>query len=273
MPVSQNSRQKKKLKLKEIINIIESVAPLSNQADWDNSGLQIGDKEASVSSVLLCTDVTDAVVKEAVEKGCELIVSHHPLLFHGVKTIQGQTMVERCVIMCIKHDIAVYSAHTSLDTVLHGISGTLADKLGVTNYHILEATNGDEVGYGVTGELEEPMPFGTFVHMVKDALGAAAVRYVEPKGGEQTMVKRVALCGGAGAEFMDKAVKAGADVYVSADWKHHELLEAVDKIGVLDVGHWESEQFAGEILASVLVEKDGLNVILAEADQSPVKAV
>lgn len=261
------------MKLKEIINIIESVAPLSNQADWDNSGLQIGDKEASVSSVLLCTDVTDAVVKEAVAKGCELIVSHHPLLFHGLKTIQGRTMVERCVVACIKHDIAVYSAHTSLDTVLHGISGTLADKLGVANYHILEPTNGEEVGYGVVGELADPMTFIDFVREAKEVLGAAAVRYIEPADGAETMVTKVAMCGGAGAEFMDKAVAAGAEVYVSADWKHHELLEAVGKIGVLDVGHWESEHFAGEILASALVERDDLNVILAEADKSPVKAV
>lgn len=261
------------MKLRDIINIIESVAPLSNQADWDNSGLQIGDQEASVSSVLLCTDVTDAIVDEAVAKGCELIVSHHPLLFHGLKTIQGRTVAERCVIKCIKHDIAVYSAHTSLDTVLHGISGRLAEKIGVENYRILSPTNGEEIGYGAIGELAEAVPFMTFATMVKEVLGAAAIRYIEPAGGGESLVKRIAMCGGAGAEFAEEAIAQGADVFVAGDWKHHEFLELVGKIGVLDVGHWESEQWAGEILAEALVERDGLKVVMAEANETPVRAI
>lgn len=272
------------MKLKNICDIIESVAPLSNQESWDNSGLQIGDKEASVSSVLLCTDVTDSIVDEAIAKGCQLIVSHHPLLFHPLRTIQGQTMAERVVIRCIKHDIAVYSAHTSLDSVLHGISGRLAEKLGVRNCRVLEHSGmengelkmengGAAVGYGVIGELEKPQPFMDFAQSVKEVLGAAAVRYVEPAGGREAMVTTVAMCGGAGAEFMHLAVEAGAQVYISADWKHHELLEAVGQIGVLDVGHWESEQFAGEILAEALVEHDDLTLILAEANKTPVQAI
>lgn len=269
----KRKRKRKKLKVKNIIDIIESVAPLSNQSSWDNSGLQIGDKEASVSSVLLCTDVTDSIVNEAIEKECQMIVSHHPLLFHPLRTIQGKTMAERVTIACIQHGIAVYSAHTSLDSVLHGISGRLAEKLGVENYRVLEPREDENVGVGVIGELAEPQPFEAFLSMTKEVLGCSCIRYIPPKEGETALVKTVAMCGGAGADLTGLAIEKGADVFISADWKHHEFLEYAGQIGVMDVGHFESEQFASEILAEVLVEIDDLCVVLAENDKSPVRAI
>jgi len=261
------------LKLKNIIDIIESVAPLSQQESWDNSGLQIGDKEASVSSVLLCTDVTDAIVDEAIEKGVDLIVSHHPLLFHGLKTIQGETMQERAVIRCIRSGISIYSSHTAMDCYLHGVSGRMAEKLGIYDYRILHPTESETIGFGVIGKLPEKMPFSALLQMVKERFGSSAVRYIAPKEGEETMVETIGMCGGAGAEFADEALAQGADVYISADWKHHQLLDAVGKIAVMDVGHHESEQFTKDVIAELLVEHDCLTVILAENDLSPVKAV
>lgn len=258
--------------LKDIINIIESAAPLSAQEEWDNSGLQIGDKEASVSSVLLCTDVTDSIVDEAIEKGCQLIVSHHPLLFHGLKTIQGQTMQERAVIRCIRADIGIYSSHTAMDSQLHGVSGRMAEKLGISQYRILHPMQGEEIGFGVIGELEEAIPFSKLLEETKRIFGPAAIRYIAPAGGEETPVKRIGMCGGAGAEFADDAILQGADVYISADWKHHQLLEAAGRIGIMDIGHFESEQFTKEIIADLLLPYDELTLILAEADKSPVKA-
>ena len=115
--------------LQDIINIIESVAPLSYQEDWDNSGLQVGDRNAEVNAALLTVDVTESVVDEAITLGCDLIVSHHPLLFRGLKQITGSTPQERCVLKAIQHNIAIYSAHTSMDCWLHGVSGKIADKL------------------------------------------------------------------------------------------------------------------------------------------------
>lgn len=260
--------------LKDIINIIESVAPLSIQEEWDNSGLQIGDKEASVSSVLLCTDVTDSIVDEAIEKNCQLIISHHPLLFHGLKTIQGQTMQERAVIRCIRQGISIYSSHTPMDCWLHGVSGRMAEKLGILSYRILHPTADEQTGFGVIGELDNALLFSELLKLTKTAYGCAAVRYIPPRNGEETMVKRIAMCGGAGAEFIDDAIAQGADAYISADWKHHQFLENAGRIGILDVGHFESEQFTKETIAQLILEQtDELELILAEADKSPVKAI
>ncbi|MGN0239176.1 MAG: Nif3-like dinuclear metal center hexameric protein [Paludibacteraceae bacterium] len=258
--------------LKDIIHIIESAAPLSNQESWDNSGLQIGDKEASVSSVLLCTDVTDAIVDEAIAKQVDLIISHHPLLFHGLKTIQGLTMQERAVIRCIRAGISIYSSHTAMDCYLHGVSGRLAEHLGIAHYRILHPTLNDQTGYGVIGELPTPLPFSELLQRTKTALGAAAIRYIPPQGGEATLVSRIALCGGAGAEFIDDAIHQQADVYLSADWKHHQFIENAGRIGIMDVGHFESEQFTKEAVAFLLAGC-GLTLHLAAADRSPVKAV
>jgi len=130
--------------LRAIINSIESVAPRSAQEEWDNSGMQVGDTGRDIQSVLLTTDITEAVVTEAIERGCQLIISHHPLLFHGLKQVCGQTPQARVVEMAIKHNIAIYSAHTSLDSVIGGINTRLADKLGITDFTIEEETAEEE---------------------------------------------------------------------------------------------------------------------------------
>ncbi|MBQ0034114.1 MAG: Nif3-like dinuclear metal center hexameric protein [Bacteroidales bacterium] len=259
--------------LKDIINIIESVAPLSNQEDWDNSGLQIGDKEASVSSVLLCTDVTDSIVDEAIRKGCQLIVSHHPLLFHPLHTIQSNTLQGRAVIRCIREGIGIYSSHTPMDCYLHGVSGRMAELLGVKDYRILHPTKSEDVGFGVIGELEEAIPFEQLLAKVKEVFEVPAVRYMLPTQGMEQKVKRIGMCGGAAAEFAEDAIEQGAEVYISADWKHHQFLEYAGKIGVMDIGHFESEQHTKDVMAALLIEAtDEVEVILAESDKSPVLA-
>ena len=139
--------------LRAIIDSIESVAPRSAQEQWDNSGMQIGDTGREINSVLLTTDVTTEVVNEAIERGCQLIISHHPLLFHGLKQICGETAQQRIVETAIRHQIAIYSAHTSLDSVMGGINTRLADKLGIKNYHILVPSSDEKTGLGVIGPL------------------------------------------------------------------------------------------------------------------------
>lgn len=123
--------------LRELIDIIESVAPLSYQESWDNSGLQVGDTGADIQAALLTTDVTESVVAEAVSTGCNLIVSHHPLLFHGIRSVVGATPQERCVAEAIRHGIAIYSSHTAMDCYLYGVSGRMMQTLGISDYRIL----------------------------------------------------------------------------------------------------------------------------------------
>lgn len=256
--------------LKQIIDMIESVAPLSGQMEWDNSGLQIGHMDADITSVLCCTDVTEAVMDEAIQMGCGLVLSHHPLLFHGLKTIAGATYQERVVEKAILHGVAVYSAHTSLDVVLRGVSARMADKLGVENYRILSPTGSPEVGLGVVGMLPKPLPVADFLQRVKDTFHVGAIRYTAPA---RTTIRTVALAGGACGDLWEEALRSGADAYISAEFHHHELLAAAaGQMMVLDIGHFESEQFTKEIFRDILAPV-GLTVSMAQADVSPILTI
>ena len=237
--------------LQDIINIIESVAPLSYQEDWDNSGLQVGDRNAEVNAALLTVDVTESVVDEAIALGCDLIVSHHPLLFRGLKQITGSTPQERCVLKAIQHNIAIYSAHTSMDSWLHGVSGRIAEKLGVQNYRILVESQ-DNVGLGVIGQLAEPMDKEDFIALVKEVFDAGCVRFNSWTGEK---VGRVALCGGAGAFLMSKAVAAGADAFLTGEMHYHQCFGHDGQIQIGVLGHYQSEQYTMDIFNSVISER------------------
>ena len=252
--------------LQDIINIIESVAPLSYQEDWDNSGLQVGDRNAEVNAALLTVDVTESVVDEAIALGCDLIVSHHPLLFRGLKQLTGYTPQERCVLKAIEHRIAIYSAHTSMDSWLHGVSGRMAKKLGVQDYRIL-VENKENVGLGVIGQLAEPISIVDFVSHVAKVFGIKeGLRYVV---GKQDIVQNIAICGGAGADMVNEAITQGADVYISADFKYHELQAAFGQITVVDIDHWVSEHFTREIFEEIL--SPYIHTRVAKMDKSPVQ--
>jgi len=123
--------------IREIISYLESVAPPAFQESYDNAGLIIGDPETVITSALITLDVTEAVIDEAIETGCELIITHHPILFKGIKRINGNSFVERCVIKAIKNDIAIYAAHTNLDNILGGVNSKICEKIGLTNTCIL----------------------------------------------------------------------------------------------------------------------------------------
>jgi len=127
--------------IRELINYLESVAPPAYQESYDNAGLIIGDPEMTITSALITLDVTEAVIDEAIEVGCELIIAHHPILFKGIKRINGNSYVERCVIKAIKNDIAVYAAHTNLDSVMGGVNTKICEKIGLTNLNILAPAN------------------------------------------------------------------------------------------------------------------------------------
>lgn len=227
------------MKLKEVFHIIESVAPLSWQEPWDNSGLQVDGREAiEVSRILLCTDVTPGIVDEAIAKECHLILSHHPLLFHPLRHIIGSTWQEEVVIRALRHGIAIYSSHTPMDQYIDGISGAMADRLQLTDRCILHPTHAENVGYGIVGT----------------------------RDGE-----RIAVCGGAGADFLDDAIRLGAARYLTAEWKHHQLLDA-QWAGIIpvEIGHWQGEQVIKDVYRRILSDTK-LTLIDAEADIAPTK--
>ena len=246
--------------IRDITDAIEQYAPLRLQEEWDNAGIQVGSPEAEVTGVLLCTDATEAVVSEAIDRGFNLVISHHPLIFRGLKKIMGRTPVERTVAMAIKHDITIYSAHTNMDSAWQGVSFRMADKIGMTGVTFLDDNRVDpygdgdstQAGCGVIGDIE-PMTAREVLKRVKEAFEVGAVRY---SGNADTMVSRVALCGGAGGFLLDKAVQLGAQLYVTADMRYHDFLDNSQRIVVADIGHYESEHFTKEIFLEIIQKKN-----------------
>lgn len=195
-----------------------------------------------------------------------MILSHHPLLFLGLKQLTGTTPQERCVAEAIRHDIAIYSSHTSMDKALRGVSGRMAEQLGLQEIRILVPSPDDaRVGLGVIGNLPKPIHWLGWLKHVQQVFGADYVRYTEPV---KSTISRVALCGGAGAEFIPDAIAAGADTYLSADMKYHDMQAAAGQIMAVDIDHWVSEHFTRDIFAELLQGK--VDVRISQVDASPI---
>lgn len=257
-------------RINDIARAIEQMAPLRWQEGYDNAGIQVGDPEAVVTGVLLCTDVTMAVIDEAIARGFNMVVSHHPLIFHGLKKLAGRDSIERMVAHAIKHGINIYSAHTNMDNAPAGVSHHMAEKLGLTDVEVLEARddNGVTTGSGVIGYIL-PKPMMDFLKEVKEAFGVQAVRYSGDTSGD---VYRVALCGGAGAFLIDRARQVGADIYVTGDVKYHDFFKADEGIVIADIGHYESEQYTVELFRDIIARQcPGVEVAMARQERNPVK--
>lgn len=345
------------MKIKELTDFLETLAPLAYQEDYDNAGLIIGNPEHEVKSALISLDCTEAVVDEAIEKDCQLIISHHPIVFKGLKKFNGKSYVERVVMKAIKHDIALYAIHTNLDNVLEGVNKKIADKIGLKDCTILKAKEGalkklvtfcpdadaekvrkalfeagagwignyaecsyntegygtfkagentsphagqigkrhhesevrietiypanierklvaalfevhpyeevsfdlysvsnpyPQVGSGMIGNLETDQDEISFLKHVKNQLNAKVIRHTALR---QKKIRRVAVCGGAGSFLLRNAMAAGADVFITSDFKYHEFFDAEGRIVIADVGHFESEQFTQELLLEIIREK------------------
>ena len=235
------------MKVKDIIKVIEDFAPLSVQEDWDNSGLCVGSPEDEVSSVLMALDCTPALVDEAIACGADMIITHHPLIFSGLKKISPDDMVGEAVIKAIRAGIAIYAAHTNADKVLAGVSGAMAARLGLKNVRILD-DEGEGTGLGVVGELSEPLTGQQAVDLVKEKF---SLKYIKVSRPLETPVTTVAVCGGSGGSLIAKARKAGAQLYVSGDISYHNFFTP-EGFMIMDIGHYESEIEIVEILFSLI---------------------
>ena len=237
-------------KVKDVTQVIEGFAPLSIQEKWDNSGLCIGSPDAPVSSVLFGLDCTPELVDEAIECGADMIVTHHPLIFSGLKKISPDDMVGEAVFKAIKAGISIYAAHTNADKVIAGVSGAMAAKLGLKNVEVL-SEDGEGTGLGVVGELPEPMTAQQMVEMVKERFALKTVKASKPVEGEIT---KVAMCGGSGGSLISAAKAAGAQLYISGDISYHNFFTP-EGFMLMDIGHYESEIEIVDILFS-LVKKN-----------------
>ena len=362
------------MKIKEVVSALEKYAPLPLQDGFDNAGLQIGLTEAEITGALLCLDVTEEVLDEAIASGSNFIVSHHPLIFKGYKSITGKDYVERCILKAIKNDLVIYSAHTNLDNSTGGVNFKIAEKLGLSNVRILEPKednllklvtfaprnktddvrkalfnagcgnigNYDSCSYnlegegtfralegadpycgrigemhveeetrietilpaykkshvtkilmeshpyeepafdfyplknawmqsgsGIVGEFKEPVAELDFLKNIKKIFGAGCVRHNMLTG---RRIRRVALCGGAGAFLLPKAISVDADVFLTGEIKYHDYFGHDHEILMVEIGHYESEQYTTEIFQSVLKEQfPGLKIEISKVNTNPIK--
>ena len=359
--------------IKEIIRELEYLAPLPYQEGYDNAGLLVGSPDTPVTGVLLTLDVTEKVVEEAIERSCNLIIAHHPIVFKGLKKLNGSNYVERTVIKAIKNDIAVYATHTNLDHVPQGVNWQIAETLGLTNVRVLspksqiltkltffspvantqeildalfaagagrigqyencsfrtEGTGSfmpnqeanpvigergtqeevaehraevmfpsylqskimsvlrkthpyeevayyltalenenQEVGAGAVGELDVEIQADEFLGYLRSKMHLKVIKHTEPVG----KVKKVAVCGGAGSFLLKDAIRAGADVFVTSDYKYHEFFDAEGQIMICDIGHYESETFTKNLLYKYLSGKfSNFALCLSEVNTNPVR--
>lgn len=257
------------MKIQEVIDALERFAPLPLQESFDNAGLQVGLTEAEVSGALLCLDVTEQIVDEALRRDCNLIVSHHPLLFHGLKRISGDDYVQRTVMKAIQGGVTIVSMHTNMDNALGGVNFKMAEKLAMHDVTFLtEESRAAGHGSAVIGSLPEPMASAAFIAQVKTAFGTGAVLCNELL---QRPVTRVAICGGAGAFLLGEALRQGADAFITGEMHYHEYFGHEQQIQIAVIGHYESEQYTSEIFRSVIEEAcPGVRTCIAATVTNPI---
>ena len=268
MACSFRSMIEKKIKIRQVMDALERFAPLPLQESYDNAGLQVGLTEAEISGALLCLDVTEAVVDEAVGKGCNLIVAHHPLIFRKLSCVSDGNYVERAVMKAIKNDVAIVAAHTNLDNAEGGVNFKMAEKIGLQGLSPLQGPVVDGKWSGVVGNLPQPMAAEAFVELLKRQFGVASLRANELL---RRPVRRVALCGGAGSFMLGDAIRAGADAFVTGEMGYHEFFGHGQQIQICVIGHYESEQFTTEIFRDIILrECPGVPVFIAETNTNPI---
>ena len=235
------------MKVRDIIAVIEEFAPLSIQEGWDNSGLCVGSPDDEVTSALFALDCTEELVDEAVACGADMIITHHPLIFSGLKKISPDDQVGAAVIKAIKNGIAIYAAHTNADKVIAGVSGAMAAKLGLADVRIL-SEDGEGTGLGVVGDLSQPLTADEAVALVKEKFGLKMLKASRPSDG---LISRVAMCGGSGGSLIGAARRSGAQLYISGDISYHNFFTP-EGFMIMDIGHYESEIEIVDILFSLL---------------------
>ena len=266
-----------------MLSALEQFAPLPLQESWDNAGLQIGLTEAEVSGALLCLDVTEKVIDEAIAKGCNLVVSHHPLLFRGLKQVSDANDVQRTVRKAIKNDICVISMHTNMDNARGGVNFKIAEKLGAKCHtegkcHT-ESTEITEMGSPIVqapmekipmvlAELPEAMEARAFIALVKERFGVKCAHCNELL---QRQIRKVAICGGAGDFMLDEAIAKGADAFITGEMHYHVFFGHEQEIQICVIGHYESEQFTSEIFQEIIQKEcPGVRCVIAETITNPI---
>lgn len=227
-------------KVKEIMTIMEDIAPSSEAEEWDNAGLLLGDKEAEVRRIMVTLDITGELMKEAAQKGVDMIVAHHPLIFKPIKSIQKDSVVGGIIYSLIQNNISVVCCHTNLDKAPGGVDDTLARVLGLDEVKPLASSSAKESpGFGRLGRLKKPTSMMEYLKEIKRILRTDRLDVI---GSLDKNVEWVASCAGSGADFLKDAVLQGADLFVTGEIKYHDAQEAAEMgITVAAAGHYATE--------------------------------
>jgi conserved hypothetical protein TIGR00486 len=268
------------LKLSNIIGVIEKFAPTNLKEDYDNVGLMIGDRDSLINSILVTLDCTLEVIDEAKEKGCELILSHHPLLFRKPASITEDTLLGRKIRKAISSNINIYAAHTNLDMAAGGINDLVLKLLGFKGAEVMEqssnknAAERDGIGRLVT--LNDSISLSDLCNKVKEALQLNCVRFC---GEDRWKVKKIAVINGSGQDYFGLAKKLGADCIISGDTSYHYVSDFYEEgIAVIDAGHFGTEWPAMKLFAHKLNELlreqgEEVKILVSEKNFDPYKIV
>ncbi len=246
------------MKVIELLDYLNQWAPLQYQESYDNSGHLVGNEQDQIESVLVSLDVTEDVIDEAITLDANVIVSHHPIIFSGLKSLTGKNYVQRIVQKAIKNNINLIAIHTNLDNVYYnGVNTYLAGILNLKNVCILKSKSefsdeGQEIGSGAIGLLPESMDEEQFLIKMKSHLKLKTIKHTNFLNKK---IKKVALCGGSGRFLLSEAIKQGAELFISSDFKYHEFFDADNQIVIADIGHFESEQHTIKMIHEILTNK------------------
>ena len=239
-------------KNREIYDIIQQIAPFQNQMEFDNAGFLVGDREAECRGILVALDVTEEAIRCAVEEGCNLIVTHHPVIFEPLKTVTAESLVFKL----IKNGLSVISAHTNLDMSEGGVNDTLAQRLGLCD--VCGVVPFGEVYEARIGKTESPLSPNEFASYLKQRLPNAAIKYVAGK----TAIKKVGVCSGSGGSLLKEMAAQQVDAFVTADVKHNVFLESAQLgISLYDCGHFDTEDVIVDKLKAQLLKEFGIKTV------------
>lgn len=249
----------------DIYRLLDGFAPFATQMSFDNAGFLVGRGERPVAKVLVSLDITEEVAQEAAGLGAELIVAHHPVIFHPARSITDGDPTGRTVLTLIENGVSAICAHTNLDTAVGGVNDALAERLGLTGLTVLEPSGvdgaGRPIGIGRVGELSGSFRLTEYAQRVKEALGANGVRYVDAG----RPVRRVAVGGGACGDMAELAAGQGCDTFVTSDVKYNQFLDAKAMgLNLIDAGHYPTENVVCPVLAEKLRNGfPGLEVLMS----------
>tara|TARA_B100000767_G_scaffold264257_1_gene278938 strand:- start:769 stop:1551 length:783 start_codon:yes stop_codon:yes gene_type:complete len=257
------------MQIQDFINTIEEWSPTSQAEDFDNVGLLVGNASTNLIGVLITLDTTEDIIDEAIEKKCNLIVSFHPIIFSGIKKLTQSSYVEKVIIKAIENKISIYSIHTSLDNHKKGVNYKISERIGLVNSKILIPNKkNNSIGMGRIGELEHPMEEKIFLEFIKIKMNTKFIRHSEFINKK---IKTVSLLGGSGAFAIKNSIEQKADAYITADLKYHNFFEANKQLVLIDIGHYESEQFTKNLIHDFLRKKfPNFAIILSSINSNPV---